>query len=76
MTAKKLLSRLGVELDTIDGDGLTARSPIDGETLASLRCDSSETVAKKINLLEKEHFPKVIEEFILKPAPASKDPYS
>jgi len=49
MNAKELLAQLGVELNAFDGDGLTARSPIDGATLASLRCDTPGTVAKKID---------------------------
>ena len=48
MTTKKLLAELGVDLDTQHGDGLVARSPIDGTTLATLRCDSPEAVAIKI----------------------------
>ena len=48
MTTKKLLAELGVDLDAQHGDGLTARSPIDGTTLATLRCDSPEAVAIKI----------------------------
>ena len=48
MTAKKLLAQLGVDLNACHGDDLTARSPIDGATLATLRCDSHESVAKKI----------------------------
>ena len=48
MTAKELLAQLGVELNALNGDGLTARSPIDGATLTSLRCDSPATVAQKI----------------------------
>ena len=48
MTAKQLLAQLGVELNALNGDGLTARSPIDGATLASLRCDSPATAAQKI----------------------------
>ena len=48
MTTKKLLAQLGVDLAAYQGDGLAARSPIDGAVLATLRCDSTETVAKKI----------------------------
>ena len=48
MTANTLLSQLGVELNLYRGDGLVARSPIDGTTLATLRGDSPETVANKI----------------------------
>ena len=48
MTTKKLLTQLGVNLDAYQGDGLTARSPIDGATLAMLRCDTPEAVATKI----------------------------
>ena len=47
-TAKELLVQLGVNLDAHQGDGLRAHSPIDGALMASLRCDSPETVAKKI----------------------------
>ena len=48
MTANTLLSQLGVELNLYQGDGLVARSPIDGTTLATLRGDSPEAVANKI----------------------------
>jgi aldehyde dehydrogenase (NAD+) len=47
-TAKELLVHLGVNLDAYQGDGLRAHSPIDGALLATLCCDSPETVAKKI----------------------------
>ena len=48
MTAKTLLAQLGVDLAAHLGEGLTAHSPIDGATLATLRCDSPATVAEKI----------------------------
>ena len=48
MTTKELLAALGVDLEAQHGDGLIARSPIDGTTLATLRCDSPEAVAIKI----------------------------
>ncbi len=48
MTAKKLLTELGVDLNAYQGEGLNARSPIDGATLATLRCDSPEAVATKV----------------------------
>ncbi len=48
MNAENLLAQLGVHLNEHKGDGLTARSPIDGATLAALRCDSAESVATKI----------------------------
>jgi aldehyde dehydrogenase (NAD+) len=48
MTAKDLLVQLGVDLDAYRGDKLHARSPIDGATLATLRCDTRETVVTKI----------------------------
>ena len=48
MNAENLLAQLGVQLNEHQGDGLTARSPIDGATLATLRCDSPESVAAKI----------------------------
>ncbi len=48
MTAKKLLAELGVDLNAYQGEGLAGRSPIDGATLAMLRCDSPEVVATKI----------------------------
>ena len=48
MNAENLLAQLGVQLNKHQGDGLTARSPIDGATLATLRCDSPESVATKI----------------------------
>ncbi len=49
MNAENLLAQLGVQLDKHQGDGLAARSPIDGATLATLRCDSTESVATKIS---------------------------
>ena len=49
MNAENLLAQLGVQLNKHQGDGLTARSPIDGATLATLRCDSPESVATKIS---------------------------
>ena len=48
MTAKNLLAQLGVDLHAYAGDGLVAASPIDGATLATLRCDTPATVAQKI----------------------------
>ena len=48
MTAKNLLAQLGVDLVAYQGEGLNARSPIDGATLTSLRCDTPEIVAEKI----------------------------
>ncbi len=48
MTAKNLLAQLGVDLNAVEGDGLATRSPIDGATIASLRCDSAATVTKKV----------------------------
>ena len=48
MTAKNLLAQLGVDLAAYEGEGLNARSPIDGATLTSLRCDTPEIVAEKI----------------------------
>ncbi len=48
MTTKKLLAELGVDLNTFQGNDLTARSPIDGATLATLSCDSPKAVATKI----------------------------
>ena len=48
MTAKNLLAQMGVDLSIHQGDGLTARSPIDGAALAKLRCDTTDTAANKI----------------------------
>ena len=50
MIAKTLLTQLGVDLAAHlgEGEGLTAHSPIDGATLAMLRCETSATVTKKI----------------------------
>ncbi|MBL8520639.1 MAG: aldehyde dehydrogenase family protein [Betaproteobacteria bacterium] len=48
MLAKDLLSQLGVDLSKHAGSDLTARSPIDGATLATLKCDTKETTAQKI----------------------------
>ena len=48
MTATNLLAELGVDLAAYVGDDLVARSPIDGRTLATLRCDNAITVKKKI----------------------------
>ena len=48
MNAKTLLATLGLDLAAYEGDALKARSPINGATLATLRCDSPETVANKI----------------------------
>ena len=52
MTAKTLLTQLGVDLAAHlgkgKGEGLTTHSPIDGTMLATLRCESRATVAKKI----------------------------
>ena len=48
MTALNLLAQLGVDLNAYRGDGLAARSPIDGAALAGLRCDTPETVTTKI----------------------------
>ncbi len=48
MTTNELLSQLGVDLNAHAGDDLISRSPIDGATLASLRCDTRESASKKI----------------------------
>ncbi len=48
MQAKDLLSQLGVDLSQHAGNDLLARSPIDGATLATLKCDSPESTARKI----------------------------
>ncbi len=48
MQAKDLLSQLGVDLAKYAGNDLIARSPIDGATLATLKCDTKETAARKI----------------------------
>ena len=48
MQAKDLLSQLGVDLSKHAGNDLTARSPIDGATLATLKCDTKESTAQKI----------------------------
>ena len=48
MTTKNLLAQLGIDLAAHQGDGLIARSPIDGAALAPLRCDSPDSVASKI----------------------------
>lgn len=48
MNAKDLLSQLGVDLAAHAGNDLVSRSPIDGATLATLRCDTRDSVAQKI----------------------------
>ena len=48
MNTKSLLSQLGVDLAAHAGNDLISRSPVDGVTLASLRCDTRESVAAKI----------------------------
>ena len=48
MNAKTLLATLGVDLAAYEGDALAAHSPINGATLATLRCDSRQMVANKI----------------------------
>ncbi len=48
MTTTNLLAELGVDLSTYVGDDLVAHSPIDGATLATLRCDADITVKKKV----------------------------
>ena len=48
MNTLTLLSQLGVDLAAHAGSDLISRSPVDGVTLASLRCDTRETVAKKV----------------------------
>ena len=47
MTIKALLSQLGVDLAAQAGNDLISRSPIDGATLATLRCDTRESVTQK-----------------------------
>jgi aldehyde dehydrogenase (NAD+) len=49
MQAKDLLSQLGVDLSQHAGTDLAARSPIDGVTLATLKCDTKESTAQKIS---------------------------
>ena len=48
MNTKDLLSQLGVDLVAHSGNELVSRSPIDGATLANLRCDTRESVTQKI----------------------------
>ena len=48
MNTKDLLSPLGVDLVAHSGNELVSRSPIDGATLANLRCDTRESVTQKI----------------------------
>ena len=48
MNTTTLLSQLGVDLNAHAGDDLISRSPVDGAILASLRCDTRETVARKV----------------------------
>ena len=48
MNTKNLLAQLGVDLTNWQGEGLAARSPIDGATLATLNCESPDSVASKI----------------------------
>ena len=48
MQAQDLLTQLGVDLSQHTGTDLTARSPIDGTILATLKCDTKEDVANKI----------------------------
>jgi aldehyde dehydrogenase (NAD+) len=48
MQAKDLFSQLGVDLSKYTGNDLVARSPIDGATLATLKCDTKDTVSSKI----------------------------
>jgi aldehyde dehydrogenase (NAD+) len=43
-----LLKQLGVDLDTHTGNGINARSPIDGSTVATLRAHTPEEVAAVI----------------------------
>ena len=46
--ADELLTKLGVPVAAIAGTELIARSPIDGATLSTLKCDSRESTASKI----------------------------
>jgi aldehyde dehydrogenase (NAD+) len=46
--AKDLLFQLGVDVSNYAGTDLIARSPIDGATLATLKCDGKDSVAIKI----------------------------
>ena len=46
--ANDLLAQLGLGVAAVSGSDLVSRSPIDGATLATLRCDTRESVADKI----------------------------
>ena len=46
--ADELLTKLGVPVAAIAGTELIARSPVDGATLSTLKCDSRESTARKI----------------------------
>ena len=48
MKTTELLSQLGVDLGAHAGTDLVSCSPVDGVTVATLRCDTAETVARKI----------------------------
>ncbi len=48
MNTNDLLQQLGVDLAAHTGSDLDSRSPVDGAILASLRCDTRESVARKI----------------------------
>ncbi|HZW23150.1 aldehyde dehydrogenase family protein [Noviherbaspirillum sp.] len=47
-TVHKLLSALGADLSKYQGDDIRSRTPITGETLASLRADTPQAVSEKI----------------------------
>jgi len=47
-TVHKLLSALGADLSKYQGDDIRSRTPITGETLASLRADTPQAVNEKI----------------------------
>ena len=46
--ANDLLAKLGVNVAAVSGSDLVSRSPIDGATLATLKCDTHASVADKI----------------------------
>ena len=46
--ANEILKALGVNVASLSGDGVIARSPIDGSTLAGLRADTADQVKSKV----------------------------
>src|SRR5512140_1237917 len=63
--ARALLGQLGVDLGSASGAGLTARTPVTGETIAALRAASPQEVGRAI-----EHAHRAFLAWRTVPAPA------